>query len=127
MWPRDLFGCATQTFFGKDVDAHDVVFRFNAAPTRGYEATAGGRTDVRVINEGMANELLHRLNAKMSPKVLNAVRVSTHAQPIPRVPRQQLRRELAVVGGGSCWAPRTRRCGYGLLTPKLPQICVGCC
>jgi hypothetical protein len=65
--------CYGQTFFGKDIDQHDRVFRFNAAPTKGYEATAGGRTDVRVINDGMGRALIRRLNGKMSSMVLNSL------------------------------------------------------
>jgi len=49
------------------------VFRFNAAPTKGYEATAGGHTDVRVINEGMGRQLIKSLNGHMSSKVLNSL------------------------------------------------------
>ena len=34
---------------GAEIDAHDVVFRFNFAPTIGYERSAGSRTTVRVM------------------------------------------------------------------------------
>jgi hypothetical protein len=33
---------------GGDIDAHAAVFRVNKAPTRGFEASVGARTDVRV-------------------------------------------------------------------------------
>ena len=33
---------------GRAIDAHDVVIRFNYAPTRGYEDDVGTKTDVRV-------------------------------------------------------------------------------
>ena len=35
---------------GAEIDAHDAVFRFNGAPTRGLEAHVGGRTDFRITN-----------------------------------------------------------------------------
>lgn len=31
-------------------DAHDVVVRFNHAPTLGYELDVGSKTDVRIVN-----------------------------------------------------------------------------
>jgi len=36
---------------GAEIDAHDAVFRFNGAPTRGLEAHVGGRTDFRITNQ----------------------------------------------------------------------------
>jgi hypothetical protein len=33
---------------GKDIDAHDIVFRFNTAPTQGFEDYVGNKTDYRV-------------------------------------------------------------------------------
>lgn len=35
---------------GAEVDAHDLVFRFNNAPTKGYEADVGSKTSVRYTN-----------------------------------------------------------------------------
>lgn len=35
---------------GTEIDAHDVVIRFNLAPTIGYEPDVGTRTDIRLIN-----------------------------------------------------------------------------
>jgi hypothetical protein len=35
---------------GAAIDAHDMVFRFNGAPTRGLEEYVGSRTDFRLVN-----------------------------------------------------------------------------
>ncbi len=35
---------------GKDIDAHDYVIRFNRAPTAGFEKDVGSRTDLRIVN-----------------------------------------------------------------------------
>lgn len=35
---------------GKAIDAHDMVFRFNGAPTKGLEEYVGSRTDFRLVN-----------------------------------------------------------------------------
>ncbi|MBX2966891.1 MAG: glycosyltransferase family 29 protein [Cyclobacteriaceae bacterium] len=35
--------------WGKDIDNHDLVFRINFQPTKGYEKFTGGRTDIRVL------------------------------------------------------------------------------
>eukprot|EP00401_Gymnodinium_catenatum_P076425 CAMPEP_0117524326 /NCGR_PEP_ID=MMETSP0784-20121206/35188_1 /TAXON_ID=39447 /ORGANISM="" /LENGTH=597 /DNA_ID=CAMNT_0005320471 /DNA_START=77 /DNA_END=1867 /DNA_ORIENTATION=- len=36
--------------YGAEIDAHDFVIRFNAAPTQGYEDHVGSRTDLRMLN-----------------------------------------------------------------------------
>ena len=35
---------------GSEIDAHSLVWRFNNAPTRGWESAVGSRTDVRLVN-----------------------------------------------------------------------------
>ncbi|KAI8488570.1 beta-galactoside alpha-2,6-sialyltransferase [Branchiostoma belcheri] len=36
--------------YGKVIDSHDAVLRFNCAPTQGFEQFVGNRTDIRLIN-----------------------------------------------------------------------------
>ncbi|CAG0897064.1 unnamed protein product [Cyprideis torosa] len=36
---------------GSFIDSHDFVLRFNHAPTEGFEADVGSRTDARIIND----------------------------------------------------------------------------
>lgn len=36
--------------YGKDIDAHDVIIRFNQARVEGFEKYVGSRTDLRIVN-----------------------------------------------------------------------------
>ncbi|XP_019643248.1 PREDICTED: beta-galactoside alpha-2,6-sialyltransferase 2-like [Branchiostoma belcheri] len=36
--------------YGKEIDSHDAVLRFNCAPTDKFEKLVGSRTDIRMIN-----------------------------------------------------------------------------
>ena len=46
--------------FGAEIDAHDVVLRFNNAPTAGFEAIVGSRTTLRLLNSHAAAAVLQR-------------------------------------------------------------------
>ena len=46
--------------FGSQIDAHEVVLRFNNAPVSGFEGIVGARTSVRLINSHAAAATLQR-------------------------------------------------------------------
>jgi len=43
-------GSVRRLELGADIDAHDAVFRFNEAPTEGYQKWVGNRTTLRIQN-----------------------------------------------------------------------------
>jgi len=44
-------GMMRKAGFGKEIDAHEAVFRMNDAPTAGHETAVGTRTTYRVLNK----------------------------------------------------------------------------
>ncbi|XP_037816304.1 beta-galactoside alpha-2,6-sialyltransferase 2 [Lucilia sericata] len=43
-------GSMSGSKLGRFIDTHDIVMRFNHAPTRGYEVDVGSKTTIRVVN-----------------------------------------------------------------------------
>ncbi|XP_069473924.1 beta-galactoside alpha-2,6-sialyltransferase 1-like isoform X2 [Ambystoma mexicanum] len=56
-------GAMKSSGLGPEIDAHDAVLRFNAAPTEGFEADVGTKTTIRIINsQVVADPTLHFMN-----------------------------------------------------------------
>ncbi|TDG47759.1 hypothetical protein AWZ03_005903 [Drosophila navojoa] len=60
---------------GRFIDSHDIVMRFNNAPTRGHEADVGSKTTIRVVNSQVSR--LHGPSIKVSQRQSIALQVVT--------------------------------------------------
>ncbi|XP_031619919.1 beta-galactoside alpha-2,6-sialyltransferase 1 [Contarinia nasturtii] len=49
-------GSLFQSGLGKFIDLHDIVLRFNHAPTKGHEKDVGSKTTIRVVNSQVVSK-----------------------------------------------------------------------
>eukprot|EP00898_Chlorokybus_atmophyticus_P005324 jgi/Chlat1/5793/Chrsp387S05512 len=59
--------------YGKDIDAHDAVFRFNQAPTLGYEVHVGSRTTFEFLNSAWVQQLLDSTRQRSHGHIASAM------------------------------------------------------
>ncbi|XP_075333394.1 beta-galactoside alpha-2,6-sialyltransferase 2-like [Odontesthes bonariensis] len=55
-------GAVLKSSLGGEIDSHDAVLRFNAAPTKGFERDVGSKTTIRIINSQIASRPEHHFS-----------------------------------------------------------------
>jgi beta-galactoside alpha2,6-sialyltransferase (sialyltransferase 2) len=111
--------------YGKEIDAHDAVFRINNAPVDGYEKMVGQRTTVRVINSQVpfyynsSKQTVFNDMLEHPPKGLIIFERDELPAAIAKGPRASKATNTSLLWDRSKWNPLTK---YTKLRHKFPNL-----